>query len=371
MKRLKFTALSLLLLLLTACGGGERAPGLSGREPVGSMDLRYATQFSVDYYEGGYAEISIGEDRFLLVPEGAPVPEDAEIPVLVQPLTDIYLASSSVMDLFLRLDALDAVTMTSTSAESWTIPEIAEAVRTDEILYVGKYSAPDYEVVLDMNCHLAVENTMIYHSPETKEKLEALNIPVLVERSSYEPEPMGRVEWIKLYGLLTGRLEQAEAFFDQSVRKITEAGAGENTGKTAAFFYFTANGSVNVRKPGDYIVRMIELAGGNYALKDLESDDSGATSSMNMEPEAFYAGAKDADVLIYNSTVDGGAESLADLLKRAPMLADFRAVQNGNVFCTEQNLFQQVSGTADMISDLRAVFSEDSERSLTYLYRLE
>ena len=368
MKRFAFLMLA-VAALLTACGQRQR----SGRDaaPTESMPLEYATQFSVDYYEGGYAEITVGEDRFILVLQGGNPPENPEGPVLYQPVTDIYVASSSVMDLFLRLNALDAVTMTSTPAENWSIPEIAEAVRRDDLLYVGKYSAPDYEVVMDMGCRLAVENTMIYHSPQTREKLETLGIPVLVERSSYEPHPMGRVEWIKLYGLLTGQLDAAEAFFAESVRQMIQVQARENTGKTAVFFYITSAGAVNVRRSGDYIVKMIELAGGNDVLSAPETDRSNAFSAMNMEMEAFYASARDADVLIYNSTIDGGVASLDDLTKKAPMLADFKAVQTGNVWCTGQNLFQQVGGTADMIVDLHALFSGAHEEHLTFFYRLE
>ena len=48
---------------------------------------------------------------------------------------------------------------------------------------------------------------------ELKEKLEELGIPVLVDHSSYEPNPLGRTEWVKLYGLLTGHEEEAEAAF--------------------------------------------------------------------------------------------------------------------------------------------------------------
>ena len=75
-------------------------------------------------------------------------------------------------------------------------------------------------MVLDEGCGLAVENTMISHTPEVKEKLEQLGIPVLVERSSYEESPLGRVEWIKLYGLLTGQLDTAEQFFEKSVQQV-------------------------------------------------------------------------------------------------------------------------------------------------------
>ena len=39
---------------------------------------------------------------------------------------------------------------------------------------------------------------MIYHTPEVKEQLEDFGVPVLVERSSYENHPLGRMEWIKL-----------------------------------------------------------------------------------------------------------------------------------------------------------------------------
>ena len=53
---------------------------------------------------------------------------------------------------------------------------------------------------------------MIYHNPEVKEKLEDLGIPVLVEMSSYESHPLGRLEWIRVYGLLTDREKEADEF---------------------------------------------------------------------------------------------------------------------------------------------------------------
>ncbi len=81
--------------------------------------------------------------------------------------------------------------------------------------YAGKYSAPDYERIVDKSCSLAIESTMIYHCPQVKEQLENLGVPVLVERSSYEADPLGRMEWIKLYGVLTGKEQLAEELFEK------------------------------------------------------------------------------------------------------------------------------------------------------------
>lgn len=205
------------------------------------MELQYAREYQVDYYTGGYALIGIEGTKYLLVPEGKTAPEGigGDVVILQEPLSNIYVASSAAMDLFLQAGAMEQVDMTSTSAENWTIPEIREKVLSDDILYVGKYSAPDYEVVLDEGCGLAVENTMITHSPEVREKLEQLGIPVLVERSSYEESPLGRVEWIKLYGLLTGTLGAGGSLLSGK----RSAGSERPKGDTAAK-WSGANGGI-------------------------------------------------------------------------------------------------------------------------------
>ena len=173
-----------------------------------SMDLSYAKEFNVDYYNDGYALLTIDQEgQFLVVPEGKKAPEglDPDIAVLQQPINNIYLVATSAMDLFRAIDGIDSIKLSGTKEDGWYIQEAKDAMEQKKMIYAGKYSAPDYELILNEGCDLAIESTMIHHNPEVQEKLEQFGIPVMVERSSYESHPLGRTEWMKLYAVLLGK----------------------------------------------------------------------------------------------------------------------------------------------------------------------
>ena len=356
----------------TAASEVTAEPEPEGVHKTGSMELEYATQFAVDYYSDGSALLTIGEDEFLILPEGTEPGFETDAVVIRRPLDRIYMAASSAVDLLICLDSLGAMRFTSTTRSNWALPEVVEALDKGSILYAGKYSAPDFELLISEKCPLAVESTMIYHSPAIKEQLETLEIPVIVERSSYETHPLGRVEWIKVYGLLLGLEEEAEAFFKVQTAQLAEVKPLAGEAKTVAFFHINTVGAAVVRKPGDYVSKMIQMAGGTYVPAELEIEEDNALSTMNLQMEAFYYGAKDADFLIYNSTIDGELETIEQLLAKSSLLADFKAVQNSNVWCTEQSMFQQSSAAAGMIMDLNAIITGTAESdTLTFLHKLK
>ena len=89
-----------------------------------------------------------------------------------------------------------------------------------------------------------------------------------------------------------------------------------------------------------------------------------------MQLEEFYAGAKDADYIIYNSSIDGGISSVSDLLDKCPVLSDFKAVQEGNVFCTTNDMYQQSMSAGNLIEDFHRMLTGD-DKETRYLYRLK
>lgn len=200
------------------------------------------------------------------------------------------------------------------------------------------------------------------------------------------------MEWIKFYGALTGKEEQASAAFDEQKAAMEAAAGGseeaasgdgadvdpargaeggrvpeEGRKKTVAYFYITAAGMVNVRKSSDYVPKLIEQAGGEYIFKDLGTGES-RSSSVNMQLEEFYSSVKDADFLIYNSAVDGGLETVEELLGKSGLLADFKAVKEGNVWCTARDLYQSSMALGTFAEDIRAMLTGRGET--VYLYRL-
>lgn len=339
-----------------------------------SMELKYAENFTVDYYEGGYTMLTttIDEQRFLIVPEGKEMPKNLEkdIVVLKRPMKDIYLVASAVMDMFSKLDGLDAITFSGQKEENWYIKEAKEAMANGDMFYAGKYNKPDYEQIVSKGCTLAIENTMISHSPEVIEKLESFGIPVIIEYSSYESHPLGRVEWIKFFGALLGKEEEADQVFQEQTAILDKVTADEKTDQTVAFFFVTSNGLVQVRQSSDYVPKMIELAGGTYIFENL-GDPQSKRSTLNMQVEEFYNSAKDADFLIYNSSIDGGVSSMEELFKKCELLKDFKAVKDENVWCTTNDMYQQSLSIGYLMEDIHSMLSGEGEDTMHYLFRLE
>lgn len=336
------------------------------------VSLSYAEQFDIYEYEQGYTLIDIHNSaKYLIIPEDGHIPEslDDNVVILQRPIDNIYLAATSAMSLFDAMDALSRIRFSGTAMSGWYVENAAKAMENEQILFAGKYSEPDYELLVSGGCRLAVESTMILHAPKVKEMLENLGIPVFIDYSSYESHPLGRTEWIKVYGALTGKMEEAETFFEQQAVIMKEQAEYEKTNKKVAFFYINTKGTAVVRRTDDYIPRMIVMGGGVYAFdKTADIPDSGTSVEMSMEQ--FYADALDADYIIYNTAIDTSVKNLEDLMAKNRLFADFKAVKEGNVWCCGGDMYQATDRVSHLIRDVHLMLSDGDEKDMVFLKKL-
>ena len=374
----------------------KEAPQLSGLQYLSQDENEYAQGFAIYRYENDYAVLAAGDGRsYLIIPEGGQVPDspDNELIILQKPLDRIYLAASAAMCQFDEIGAVDNVILSGLEKDGWYIEAAREAMEKGTLKYGGKYSTPDYEMIVASGVNLAIESTMIHHTPKVQEKLEKLGIPVLIDRSSYEGEPLGRAEWVKVYGLLTGREEEAaQAFAEQkgyveALRGNAEqepqndsgnaeqgsqnaSGDVEEAGiepKTVAIFSINSTRQVVTKSAGDYFGKMVEIAGGTLCTP--ANDPGRASQTVSME--AFYAAAEQADILIYNASIEDAPEDMQQMCAKDNVLAQFRAVKEGNVWCMRSSLYQYASRTGAIIRDLHAILAGEADEETEFFFRLK
>ena len=349
-----------------------KAPVIEGLTYESTVELEYAKCFQIFRYEGGYSVIRVDDGRdYILVPEGGNVPEGlpSSCTVLQKPLDNIYLQATSVMCFFDTIDELDHIRLSGTNIDGWYVDGAVEAMEKGDIIFAGKYSEPDYEMMIAESCDLALESTMILHNPEVMEKLEEMGIPVFIERSSYETEPLAKTEWVKLIGELVEEPEKAEALYEEQKAMVSDLEGFVNTEKTIAFFYINQNGIIVTRKSEDYFAKMIEEAGGRYVFENL-GDPESKTSGVNMTMEEFYATAKDADYIIYNASIDEPLNSVEELIDQNALFADFKAVKEGNVWTTGKSLHQATHDLGGMTKDIHTMLVDEKAEELTFMKRL-
>lgn len=331
--------------------------------------LLYATRFTLTHYKGGYTMFSIpgiDEDRqYLIVPEGKSIPENlsANTIIIQQPVTRICFASGGMASLAEAIGRLDCMTTTAIDSDAWALDSIAEKMKEREILYSGEFRNPDFELLLSEKIQLEIDTTMLLNYPDIRDKYDELGIPYFIEDSSKESHPLGRMEWIKLLGEILNEREAARSYFDEQVEKVKALETIEKTGKTAALFYIGED-TVYVRNAGDYIPAMLMLAGGECITADVNPEQGG---NAKFSFEDFYSRCKDADYLFW-VVLACPYDTLEELVASNELFADFKAVQNGNVYSSKRGFAQSTARLADVILEMNRILNHtDVEETETFV----
>jgi len=118
------------------------------------------------------------------------------------------------------------------------------------------------------------------------------NGPVLSVTEYLEPHPLGRVEWIKFFGMLLNKEEQAEELFTRIAQRYDSIKdrANRETDRPGVFFGSYWQGEWHASGGGSYMARITQHAGGKYLF-----DDHEGTANVSVSLEELVARSRQAD----------------------------------------------------------------------------
>lgn len=374
LKTLHFVFLVLTVCLLFSCSksgtGAEQKDfsEISVNKKIfrgKKIPLQFATQFNIYEYEEGLSLIQAADNEtYLVLPKDSSLLalgdgincEQADF-IIEQGLAGIYLAASSAYSLWQALSAQGQLRFSSIREEDWLLPSAKNAMQSGKFVYAGKYREPDYELLLKEKCPLAIESTMILHTPKVKEKLLQLGIKVFTDYSSYENDPLGRLEWIKVYGKISGHEKEAMLFFASQTKQLESLIQDKNSKKkSAAHFYINGRGMAVVRNSENYISNMLRYAGCEYLCPKSKNESSGKYKpASSVSVEDFFKSCSDADILFYDGNIDSSVFTLDLLKKKNPLLEEFKAVQNKNVWVFKKSIYQDTANVCSVILEINSI----------------
>lgn len=348
---------------LAGCGSESESTETSGSEEKNTsrettaevLNVEYSGNFSVEYIDGQVKKLVDGEGRsFLLVPKGEEVPEGYDdVPVIYTPIENVLASSSTQVSLMEPLGVIDSLSAVMTDKDDWYLDDVIEGFENGSITFVGTGQTPDYELIQEINPDIAIVYGGTWGQFEMMEKLDELGITYVVNNEYMEEDPFARMEWVKFLAALYNKEEEAEQFFTNAVNNVEGLDSKlPDEDKVSVVWANIYDGQFSIVNPKGYTAELIDLAGGDYIFKDLPANRS---DSVTFTHEEFYAHSIDADVFIYDG-MESYVGPLENIVAQAPLIADMKSVQDGNVWLYQDWYWQMLHKTDELIEDLAIIF---------------
>jgi iron complex transport system substrate-binding protein len=284
----KITTL-LWVLFLVAC--------LPTHEKKGHVSNNaYAKGFSITSMEG-YKKVAIytvsGEkaQEFLLVPKTATKKIATDLQIVRTPLERIVLTSSSHVP-YLELLGEENTLVGFPNTDFISSAKTRNLISMDQVKDLGTSENINTEILLSLNPDLVMAFA-IGKMNKSLELIQKNGIPVLLNNDWEEETPLGRVEWIRLFGALFEKEVLAEGIFNSIEKEYLRAKA---IAKKAMHKPTVLSGSI-------YRDVWYLPAGESFMatyFKDANTDylwaDSKGTGSLSLNFENVFEKAKDAEL---------------------------------------------------------------------------
>ena len=324
------------------------------------MENLYAKGFEITRHKD-FTVVSVADpwdttkvlQNYILVPAGNPLPDNLpKGSVIRTPIKNAIMYTVVHTAVLEQLGALDAVKgicesqyLTSTKAKE----RVAEGKITD----CGMATSPNVEKIMEIGGEIIIASPFEHGGYGQVEKL---GIPIFESADYMETHPLGRVEWIRVYGLLSGREAQADSLINATAEsynslKRLAAGATERPRLMVERKY---GSSWFIPGGASYMAQMYNDAGADYIFKDNQE-----TGSVPYSFESVYERGLDADIWVLKYTMDRPM-TYSDLKSEYLPYSDFAPFKNRRIYCSntsESAYYENISIHPDRIlADLVHIF---------------
>lgn len=221
-------------------------------------------------------------------------------------------------------------------------PDLRERIEMGLIKEVGSESLPDYEMIISLKPTLITAYGISGSDNSYIETLRRYGLKVLVLDDYLEASPLGRMAYIKLFGAITGTMEQADSIYNtrameyQTIRDSISV-ALENSDKVKVLMNAPFKGVWYVPGGRNYTARIINDAGG-----EILGSNANAINSTTESLETMLVLANEAQVWLNPNM----ATSIYEILEENPLLGSVPAVAKSKVY--NNNLRQRDNGGSDI-----------------------
>ncbi len=264
--------------------------------------LKYSLKWKV-FRSGDKVRIDIVEPykgakevmHYYLLKEGS----KSEEPTIVVPVTNLVVTSTT------HLPALEMIgsgaSLTGFPSTNFiSSPYFYNRVEEGKIIDLG----PDNDLSVEALLELEPQMMMGYSVNGNMKKnalIEKAGIPVLLNADYLEETPLGRAEWIKLFGLLTGKEKEADSIFnriEQNYNQIKRSVEGSSNQPTV-FSGSEYKGTWFMPAGNSWAGLLIKDAGANYLWS--QSEGSG---SLELSFENVFEKSEKADFWVGSTMVN-------------------------------------------------------------------
>lgn len=191
------------------------------------------------------------------------------------------------------LDALccDSVICGVSGADYVSSPMLRSRIKGGEVFDVGYDQAPDYERIVSLKPDILLAYKVSGASSPFLDRLGSFGIRVFPLYEFMENHPLGRAEYLKAFGLMTGRSALADSLFSDIVMQYNAfAGEKHDSVRVNVLMNIPYGDSWYIPGDGSYMSRLVEDAGGRI----LGAAEGTAQSRVISLEEAFVL-SKEAD----------------------------------------------------------------------------
>jgi len=319
-------------LLFLSCKNEEKNEVDSTSQEIGeSLKIENAHGFTISKYDG-FKILTITDPwpnaeksfKYLLVEDESKVPSAIEFDKKINiPIKRIVLTSTTHIPSLEALDETEALIgfpgLDYISSETTRV-----LIAENKIVELGKNEAINTEILITLEPDLVI-GFAIDGNNKTYSTIEKSGIPVIFNGDWTEESPLGKAEWIKFFGALFDKSEEAEEIYDDIAKNYKEAkqlaqSVDETPLVIAGSMY---KDSWFVPYGNSWQAQFIKDANAAYIYKDTEGSGSKALSF-----ESVLNDAQNADFWV----APGQFQSYEQLYETSQHYKQFKAVQNKKVF---------------------------------------